>query len=61
MLASNAELARKLDALENKYDEQFKVVFEAIRQIFAPPEKPKRQIGFQVREAAGAYVARRKR
>jgi ORF6N domain len=61
MLASNAELSRKLDALENKYDEQFKVVFEAIRQILAPPEKPKGPIGFQVREAAGAYVARRKR
>jgi phage regulator Rha-like protein len=61
MLASNAELARRLDALENKYDEQFKVVFEAIRQILAPPEKPKRPIGFQVREAAGAYVARKKR
>ncbi len=61
MLASNAELARRLDALENKYDEQFKVVFEAIRRILAPPEKPKRPIGFQVREAAGANVARKKR
>ena len=37
MLASNAELARKLAALENKYDAQFKVVFDAIRQLMSPP------------------------
>ena len=36
MLASNTELARKLTALENKYDAQFKVVFDAIRQLMAP-------------------------
>ena len=38
MLASNAEPARKLAALENKYDAQFKVVFDAIRQLMSPPE-----------------------
>ena len=38
MLASNAELARKLEALEKKYDAQFKIVFDAIRQIMAPTE-----------------------
>jgi hypothetical protein len=48
MLASNTELARKLEALENKYDQQFKVVFDAIRQLLAPPEKPKQKIGFRV-------------
>jgi hypothetical protein len=47
MLASNAELARKLNALEKKYDSQFKMVFDAIRQLMTPPEKPKRKIGFQ--------------
>lgn len=47
MLASNAELARKLAAMEKKYDRQFKVVFDAIRQLMTPPEKPKRKIGFQ--------------
>ena len=46
MLLSNADLARKLNALEKKYDEQFKVVFDAIRELMTPPEKPKRQIGF---------------
>jgi hypothetical protein len=47
MLASNAELARKLAAMEKKYDTQFKVVFDAIRQLMMPPEKPKRKIGFR--------------
>jgi len=46
MLASNAILARKLTALEKKYDAQFKVVFDAIRQLMTPPEKPKSRIGF---------------
>ena len=47
MLASNAELARKLDALEQKYDTQFKVVFDAIRELMAPPVPPKKgRIGF---------------
>jgi hypothetical protein len=47
MLASNAELARKFDALEKKYDAQFKIVFDAIRQLMTPPEKPKLKIGFK--------------
>lgn len=47
MLASNAELARKLNALEKKYDAQFKIVFDAIRELMTPPEKPKQKIGFQ--------------
>lgn len=48
MLASNAELARKLDALEKKYDHQFKVVFDAIKQLMIPPDtKKKSKIGFR--------------
>ena len=46
MLASNAALSRKLAALERRYDEQFKIVFDAIRQMMAPPEPKKRRIGF---------------
>ena len=46
MLASNAELSRKLVALEKKYDAQFKIVFDAIRKLMAPPEPKRRQIGF---------------
>ncbi len=44
---SHAELAKKLKVLEKKYDAQFKVVFEAIRQLMTPPGKPKRKIGFR--------------
>ena len=49
MLASNAELARKMDSLEKKYDAQFKVVFDAIRQLMSPPETKRREIGFHVK------------
>ena len=38
ILASNEDLARRLNALENKYDAQFRVVFDAIRQLMAPPK-----------------------
>ncbi len=47
MLASNAQLSRKLKALEKKYDEQFAVVFEAIRAFMDPPEKKMGKIGFK--------------
>lgn len=47
MLATNADLARKLAILEKKYDTQFKVVFDAIRELMTPSEpKKKRPIGF---------------
>jgi hypothetical protein len=46
MLASNAELAAKLARLEKKYDAQFKVLFDAIRQLMTPPAKARRRIGF---------------
>ena len=55
MLASNAQLARKLNALEKKYDAQFRVVFDAIRELMAPPEPKKRKIGFLVKERAARY------
>jgi len=50
MLLSNKELALRLDELEKKYDNQFKVVFEAIRQLMLPESKPKKRIGFQAEE-----------
>jgi len=49
MLGSNAELARKLDALEQKYDSQFKAVFHAIRELMEPPKLPRLKIGFRNR------------
>ena len=58
ILASNAQLARKMDALEKKYDAQFKVVFDAIRQLMAPPEPRKRKIGFLVEDKPASYGRR---
>jgi hypothetical protein len=58
MLASNAELASKLDALEKKYDAQFKIVFDAIRQLMEPPEKRRKKIGFEVKEPEAKYRAK---
>ena len=49
MLSSNAELAKQLKDLEGKYDRQFKVVFDAIRQLMTPPEPKRKQIGFHAR------------
>lgn len=46
LLASNAKLAKKLEGLERKYDHQFKVVFDAIRQLMKPSEPKRKQIGF---------------
>jgi len=46
MLAADKDLASRLDGLEKKYDSQFKVVFDAIRQLMIPPIKPRRKIGF---------------
>ncbi len=46
LLASNRDLARRLDALEAKTDAQFAAVFDAIRQLMTPPESTKRPIGF---------------
>lgn len=48
MLLENADLARKLAALEKRYDGQFRVVFEAIRELMEPVEEPARKIGFTV-------------
>jgi hypothetical protein len=47
LLATHEQLARKLDALEKRYDKQFRVVFEAIRELMKTPEPKKRQIGFR--------------
>jgi hypothetical protein len=47
VLQEHAELAGKLARLERKYDAQFRVVFDAIRDLMAPPAKPKVRIGFK--------------
>jgi hypothetical protein len=47
MLLTHKDLQRKIEDMEKKYDTQFKVVFDAIRSLMSPAEKPKRKIGFQ--------------
>jgi hypothetical protein len=51
LLASHADLARKLEALERKYDAQFKVVFDAIRELMTPPEPKRKSIGYHTEAA----------
>jgi hypothetical protein len=55
LLATHARLARKLEALERKYDHQFKIVFDALLELMAPEPARKRRIGFLVSEAAAPY------
>ena len=55
ILASHADLARKLEVLEKKYDAQFSIVFDAIRELMKPPETKKRPIGFLVEEPHVPY------
>jgi len=61
ILATHKELTGKLDELEKKYDKQFAIVFEAIRELMQPPEKPKKQIGFQVKEPMLKYRAAKRK
>jgi len=61
MIATHKDLSRKLAELEKKYDGQFQIVFEGIRQIIGVEDKPKRKIGFIARERQAAFRASRKR
>ena len=63
LLATHKELARKVEKLEQHmegHDEQSRNVFEAIRQLMAPPATPRRQIEFKAKEARAAYRGNRK-
>jgi len=54
LLATHVDLLRRLNEMEKKYDQQFRVVFEAIRELMKPePVPPKQRIGFVVREDSG--------
>jgi hypothetical protein len=57
ILSTNRDLAKRLDELEEKYDAQFKMVFDAIRRLMAPsePQPPKKRIGFLVEEPHVPY------
>jgi hypothetical protein len=54
MIASHKELAKRLDEMENKYDSQFKIVFDAIRALVAQPEPKQKKIGF-IKENSAHY------
>ena len=60
LLSAHADMARRLDELEKHYDEQFRTVFDAIRQLMTPPDPPRKQIGFHVREKSATYGVKRK-
>jgi len=61
ILASNKELAKRLDEMEKKYDAQFRVVFEAIRELMKPPETKRRPIGFLVEEPHVPYKSKKQK
>lgn len=46
MLMTHKDLKQKIEEMEKNYDYQFQIVFDAIKQLLEPPEKPKRRIGF---------------
>ena len=60
MLATHKDLAFKLAAFERKYDDQFKIVFDAIRALMTEDEKPKRKIGFKAGEKKTKYRSKKK-
>jgi hypothetical protein len=61
MLSTHEDLKRKIESMEKKYDEQFQIVFEAIKQLLSEEDKPKKKIGFTVKEKRKAYGKKRKR
>ena len=55
MLSTHKELKRKIESMEKKYDQQFQVVFEAIKQLLSEEDKPRKQIGYTVKEKQKQY------
>ena len=55
MLSTHKDLKRKIESMEKKYDEQFQIVFEAIKQLLSEEDKPKKKIGYTVKEKQKAY------
>jgi hypothetical protein len=58
IMAQHADLARRLDSLQKKYDGQFQEVFDAIHELMERVETPRRQIGFQAKEGGARYRVR---
>jgi len=61
MLAAHKDLEDKIAVLEKKDDKQFKVVFEALRALMEPPQKPVKKIGFAVKETGVTYGSKKNR
>ena len=55
MISSHKDLAKKLDALEKKYDVQFRVVFDALRKLMEPTKPKRRKIGYIAKDKKGRY------
>ena len=60
MLETHKDLKRKIEAMEKKYDENFQIVFEAIKQLFDEEDKPKKRIGY-IKEKKATYGKRTKK
>lgn len=56
LLSTNKELSKRLDELEQKYDNKFRVIFDAIRELMQPQERERKQIGFKVKEQKADYL-----
>jgi len=61
MLSTHKDLKRKIESMEKKYDEQFQIVFEAIKQLLSEEDKPKKKIGYTVKEKQKKYGKKKKR
>ncbi len=61
MLSTHKDLKRKIEVMEKKYDANFKIVFEAIKQLLKTEEKPRKKIGYTVKEKQAHYGSKLKR
>ena len=61
MLSTHEDLKKKIESMEKKYDQQFQVVFEAIKQLIDEESKPKKKIGFTVKEKQKAFGKKTKK
>jgi len=61
MLSTHEDLKRKIESMEKKNDEQFQIVFEAIKQLLSEEDKPKKKIGFTVKEKLAVYGTKKKK
>lgn len=59
MLESHVKLAGKLTEMEDKYDEQFRVVLEVLNELMSPLDKKEKKIGFSVQESRAKYVTKK--